>query len=646
MHHHRPNYHNRATPGRLCYLAVAAGLFFGHGAQGSLLLQDSFNFTSGGALAGQGTWATTTNSAFITVGSGSLTYPGLADVSPSGNRAVVSGQSETVGGPASYTYSPFSGASQSGAGTVVYASFLLNVTAVVSGDNYTFLGMLPYAASGPGNGGNFNSTYDPIDLACKFSATGQYTLGIRSLGQGASFATTALPINTTELIVLKYDFTAKKASLFINPALASEPGTAEATSTGSAMASSLDQVYIRNGGTSLGVASQNYEVDAIRVGSTWAEVTPQAPIAPAARLGFTTGPSAGTAGATMARVVVQALDANTNNVATNNVPITLNLDTGLFAGGSPTACTDAAGKAVFNNLVVNVPGTYAITASASGIGAGLSPATISTFEIGPTNAISEQGQALSVLLDSLQVERYWAKGVSVNWLTGAEGGSGPNMTTGTVTHCSAFAPAVAYLVGVYLLRPPDKSDVGLANNQADWLRTNSVGWYLISSMTNAQHLANTGILVVASYKDPTTSGHIAVVRPSTRSDADVQAYGPQECQSGVNNYNSTNIIAGFDQHDYAFPDGIRYYGHAVTGSIPSVNPEFGSPSLSNNVFRADATTIVGRKYVLQCSSEFTAWSNVLAFTNSNNSSNFFCLTPLADSTATGAPRRFYRLLAR
>ncbi len=234
----------------------------------------------------------------------------------------------------------------------------------------------------------------------------------------------------------------------------------------------------------------------------------------------------------------------------------------------------------------------------------------------------------------------------MNWLTGAEGGSGPNMTAGTSTHCSAFAAGAAAVLGVYLLRPPEQSDVNLANKQADWLRTNTAGWYPVPSMNNAQQLANAGTLVVASCKETSGSGHIAVLRPSTRSDADVQAYGPQECQSGVNHYNSTNVTAGFDQHSGAFPDRILYYGHAITNPIVPVNPVFGLPSLSNNVFRADAATVVGRKYKLQWSSDFGGWNNASAFTNSNNSSNFFCLTPLTHSPGPGTSGRFYRLLAQ
>lgn len=636
--------HHEAANRRLFLcLAIAVGLFASHPVRGALYLQEGFNYTAGGVLAGNGTWVNSYS--LITVGSGSLAYTGLMDTSPSGNEAAVAANS-TAGSSTSpfFTTGMFGAAASTG---VVYAAFLLKYTALTSGANYTFMGMLPTA----GNGTNFVTANDPCDLAEKAntSASG-FTLGIRTYGQSASYASTVLATNTVNLIVMKYSFATKTASLYINPSVAGgEPANPDASSTGSAAAANLGQIYLRAAGNMAGgggVASPPYLVDTIRVASTWAEAMPPAPVPPATRLVFAATPLVGTVGATLSVTVVQAVNADTNNVATNNVPISLSLSTGSFAGGTPVAYTDASGRAAFSNLVINVPGTYTITATASGIGEGLAPGTSSAFQVGQTNAVSVEGQALSALLDSFQVEQYWAKGVSVNWLTGASGGSGPNMTTGTGTHCSAFAPAVAYVLGVYLLRPPDKSDLNLANNQADWLKTNTAGWYRITSMTNAQHLVNAGELVVASYKDTSGSGHIAVVRPSAKSDAEVQTFGPQECQSGVNNYNSTNIMAGFDQHEYAFPDGILYYGHAVTNPFVSIKPVFGPPSCSGNVFRAEATTIVGRKYRLQGSADFNTWSNALAFTNSNNSSNFFCVTPLTNSPGAGSACRFYRLLAQ
>lgn len=177
-----------------------------------------------------------------------------------------------------------------------------------------------------------------------------------------------------------------------------------------------------------------------------------------------------------------------------------------------------------------------------------------------TNAATAYAQAamLSAFLNSLQVDHYWLVGYSVNWLTGAVGGSGPNMTQGTASHCSAFTAAVADLLGIYILRQPDANDINLANNQAVWLPTNTAGWFPIASMVDAQHLANAGTLVVGSYFSTNSPGHIAVLRPSNRTDASVNAFGPEECQSGDYNYADTNAMTGFSEHRGSFPSNIYY----------------------------------------------------------------------------------------
>ena len=244
------------------WIAIGAACWLLPSAQASLLWQESFDYGSTLPLAGQGTWAVTTNSAFITVGSVSLTYSGLADVWPLGYSARTAGLSATS---ASYTYSPFTTSASSG---VVYTSFLLDFYGTVAGGNYTFMGLLPYSASGPGNGGNFNNTYDPCDLISR-SSSGNVQLGIRTLGQGTTYATPTHALGSTSLIVMKYDFDAKKASLFINPDLNSgEPATPNASSTGTTAAASLGQFYVRVGGNNQGP----YMVDSVRVGTTWGDV--------------------------------------------------------------------------------------------------------------------------------------------------------------------------------------------------------------------------------------------------------------------------------------------------------------------------------------------------------------------------------------
>jgi len=77
-----------------------------------------------------------------------------------------------------------------------------------------------------------------------------------------------------------------------------------------------------------------------------------------------------------------------------------------------------------------------------------------------------------------------------------------------------------------------------------------------------------------------------------------------------------------------------------------VNPALGGGSLSNGVFRAPAVSIVGRRYRLQRTSNFVNWTDVLAYTNSNAGTEFYCVRPLTDALSAGAPCRFYRLLAQ
>jgi hypothetical protein len=262
-----------------------------------------------------------------------------------------------------------------------------------------------------------------------------------------------------------------------------------------------------------------------------------------------------------------------------------------------------------------------------------------------SNAATAYSQAamLSAFLDSLQVDDYWLVGYSVNWFTGAAGGSGPNMTLGTDSHCSAFAAAVADLLGIYILRQPDASDINVANNQADWLPTNTAGWFPIGSMTEAQHLANTGTLAVASYFNPDGSGHIAVLRGSNRTDASVNTFGPEECQSGDYNYADTNVMTGFSEHPGSFPSNIYYYGHTVTYPVSPASLAFGRSFVSNQTFRANISTIVGRTYQVQRTANLTFWTPLLTFTNSNDSTSFWTNVLITD-TVTG--RGFYRLLAQ
>jgi hypothetical protein len=186
----------------------------------------------------------------------------------------------------------------------------------------------------------------------------------------------------------------------------------------------------------------------------------------------------------------------------------------------------------------------------------------------PTNApIAPDGQRLAQTLDQMDVEHHWLAGKSVRWRTG-EPSDRPVTDAKGHTHCSAFVAAAAAELGIYILRPPQHSAALLANAQYDWLggEGRKEGWTSVPTGQDAQKLANQGQLVVAVYKssDPKKPGHIAIVRPCTKSEAKIREEGPQIIQAGKHNYASATLAEGFKQHKGAFRDGrIRFFAHPL-----------------------------------------------------------------------------------
>lgn len=180
--------------------------------------------------------------------------------------------------------------------------------------------------------------------------------------------------------------------------------------------------------------------------------------------------------------------------------------------------------------------------------------------------ISPAGQALATKLDAMHVDQFWLAGQPVDWRTGQPRGA-PLLPRGH-THCSAFAAAAAEQLGVYLLHPPEHSTLLLANAQQDWLRADGTnfGWHAVSSPLQAQALANAGQLVVVTFQnpDPHMPGHIAIVRPSTKSDREILEEGPQIIQAGAKNYTSTSAREGFKHHPGAFANHkLLYFAHVL-----------------------------------------------------------------------------------
>ncbi len=175
-------------------------------------------------------------------------------------------------------------------------------------------------------------------------------------------------------------------------------------------------------------------------------------------------------------------------------------------------------------------------------------ATATNTSSGRAGEITAEGRQLKADLDAMDVEHLWLPKLKLkSWRTGEA--SDEPVDSGSHTHCSAFVAAFCLRHDIPMLMPPPQHL--LANHQRDWLldEGRAAGWRQVGAQ-DAQRLANRGVVVVASFKnnDPNFHGghgHIAIIRPSTKNEAQVTKEGPQITQSGGHNYNSAPLSKGF-----------------------------------------------------------------------------------------------------
>jgi hypothetical protein len=174
---------------------------------------------------------------------------------------------------------------------------------------------------------------------------------------------------------------------------------------------------------------------------------------------------------------------------------------------------------------------------------------------------------LDAFLEELHVEQYWNAGLKVDWKTGVPVVPEEKLPNNR-SHCSAFVAAVCYRLEIHILRPHEHDLQFLAKAQGVWLQKHGDewGWFGVPSVRDAQALANMGFLVIASYRQPSPGkrGHIAIVRPSTKSDQLIEIEGPDIIQAGKTNYSLTSLSIGFKSFDQAFKkNAIRYFAHYI-----------------------------------------------------------------------------------
>lgn len=218
-------------------------------APAQLLLVENFEYSAGSLLtANNWTAHSGAGSRSLTVVTPSLSYPGY-DASNIGNATALTGSGEDVNRQFAPVY----------ARTPVYASFLVNVSsATTTGDYFLHLGPA-----------NLGSTFRPR-VFVRRTGTGKLQFGISGSG-AATYNTTEYELNTTYQLVVKYVFdeTGNVSQLFINPAAAAEPATANVSvsEAGTSSPSDIGTLAIRQGSSSPALV-----LDGIRIGTTYRTV--------------------------------------------------------------------------------------------------------------------------------------------------------------------------------------------------------------------------------------------------------------------------------------------------------------------------------------------------------------------------------------
>lgn len=237
----------------LLALILASTLSFG---QVTLPHYESFNYTVGSALGGQGTWVNVNTGDEVLVEAGNLSYTGLA--ASTGNSVIFEGAG--IDPQIAFT------TQTSG---IVYASFILKVTniAVVTDPNAGY--SLGFADTST----NFASTVWIKPLGAGF----QIGLNKATAIPDTQYVATELALNTNHLIVIAYDLgTTKSASVWINPApltlgLALPPASTLNTTVGTTDRAQLQRFFLRQDSVA---ETAGVVVDEVRIGLSWSSVTP------------------------------------------------------------------------------------------------------------------------------------------------------------------------------------------------------------------------------------------------------------------------------------------------------------------------------------------------------------------------------------
>lgn len=230
-------------------------------AQSSLIVYENFNYTAGSTLAGNGNWSAVNTGTPPGIDAGNLSVSGLQD--SSGNRA-----SWNTGN----IQEAFLSLGQTNTTGSIFFSLALQILTNSTSTSYSL---------------NLTQSTTTFGSPIYFRANGSnFDIGLanRTTGSTTNWAT-GFSLNTTIFLVGSYEFVSGAgndvSSLWINPDSSSfgsgSAPTATLTATGGTDLTGVNGFQIRGAtGSPSGVA------DELRIGTTWADVTPVVVPEPAA----------------------------------------------------------------------------------------------------------------------------------------------------------------------------------------------------------------------------------------------------------------------------------------------------------------------------------------------------------------------------
>jgi Secretion system C-terminal sorting domain len=218
------------------------------------LFLENFDYPVGDSLINHG-WTNHSGSGTqLVVEAGSLTYTGYPN-SGVGNSTIIAGGS----GSREDIHADFTPTADGS----LYVAMLVNVsTATTTGDYFFHLAPA------------FSTTFFKPRLFVKDDGAGNLQFGItKAQAAAVVYTTTPYLYNTTYVLVLKYEMPAGDSndvgSLYINPPLDMEPGSADLVTTDLVADDTIATVCLRQGGQAYTV-----QIDGITIGTSWNEVVP------------------------------------------------------------------------------------------------------------------------------------------------------------------------------------------------------------------------------------------------------------------------------------------------------------------------------------------------------------------------------------